>query len=220
MNGLGISHSDGLFAAENDVGMLDVSANALAVLILAAMLALVAVVPPVLRGEVEADTAPSLFYPSPLNSSLAPQSRYVMVLQDGAVELDFNLFARVLAEGETVARTPQGEAVLVTDRRRYRDLNDYRVTIRPDMAALNEYATALDADAVAAEADQAAEKFVSEGVASSYIVAVDAIDSFSALYWALREAQTPMRWVVLPEGQPLIVTRRAEDFERRSRLWQ
>lgn len=207
--------------ADAEVGMLDVSANALAVLILATMLVLSAAAPPVPRGEVLRDDVPALFYPSPIDAVLAPHSRYVLVLPEGLVDLDLDAFAAALAQGDVVARTAQGELTLVTDRRIYRDLNDYRATLTPDWPALADAARPLDGDdAPRAEADAAGALFDGAGTATTYFVTAEAMAAFAPLYWLLRDAQVPIRWVTVPTGQNLVFQRRVDGFERRGRQWQ
>jgi hypothetical protein len=74
MKTLGLRKRAATAPQEDSLGMLDVSANALAVLILATMFLLTVAAPPAIQGEVEAETAPDLFYPSPLNIIVQPQS--------------------------------------------------------------------------------------------------------------------------------------------------
>ena len=208
--------------AEAELGMLDVSANALAVLILATMLVISAAAPPILRGEVRSDAHPDLFYPSPIDAVLAPHSRYVIVLLEGMVELDLDAFAEQLALGEVTARTAQGSLTLVTDRRMYRDLNDYRATVTLDWPALATSASALplDTEGVEAEASFAAGAFDRRGVATTYLVAAEAVSEFAPLYWTLRDKQAPIRWSTVPVGRNVVFQRNVQDFERRSRQWQ
>lgn len=224
MPGVGLRNRAGKLAEDSEVGMLDVSANALAVLILATMLVISAAAPPALRGEVRADTMPTLHYPSPLDGVLAPHSRYVIVMVNGVAELDLNGFAGQLATGQTSVRTEQGQAVLITDRARYRDLNEYRLSITPDWDVLVAQANGAASDAVndvfTQEAATAAQHFQQDNTASTYLVAIDAVDAFSVLYWKLRTAQTPIRWATVEKGQSLVLTRRVENFERRARQWQ
>ena len=207
-------------ASDSEVGMLDVSANALAVLILATMLVISVASPPLLRGELREDAVPSLFYPAPLDGTLPPHSRYMVVLQQGLLELDLNAFAVELAAGGASATTAQGTAVLVTDRRMYRDLNDYRLRLQLDWGAIAALAAPLDEDGASREAQSAGQLFQDSNTASTYLVSPQAMDAFSGLYWKLREAQVPIRWANLQEGQTLVLSRGAENFERRARQWQ
>lgn len=203
-----------------EIGMLDVSANALAVLILATMLVIATAAPPLPRGEVRTDAAPPLFYPPPIDNAISPQNRYVLVLPEGLVPLDLNAFAQALSFGETTASTTQGTITLVTDRRMYRDLNDYRASIDPDYVALAADAMPLSPQQLASEVAKANQDFGRNGVATSYFVSVAAMENFAPLYWALREAQVPMRWLTVPKEQKLVFTRRAENYEGRARQWQ
>jgi hypothetical protein len=203
---------------DDEVGMLDVSANALAVLILATMLVISLMAPPLVRGEIRSKLAPLLHYPSPLDGALAPHSRYIIVLKEGLVEMDLNAFALGLSEQSIRAETPQGTAVLVTDRRLYRDLNDYRLRVKPDWEALAAQVSPLEE--AAQEVQRASHLFKQNNIASTYLVSSDAIDTFANLYWKLREAQPPIRWISFQKGQTLILSRRVENFERRMRQWQ
>lgn len=205
---------------DTDVGMLDVSANVLAVLILATMLVISAAAPPVPRGEVLSDDTRELFYPSPIEAVLAPHSRYVFVLNEGLVTLDLDAFAQALATGDVIAETDQGSMTLVTDRRMYRDLNDYRASLTPNWTALREAAKPLDEAAVEEEAEMAADGFASRGVATTYLVSAEALSAFAPLYWSLRDGQVPIRWSSVPVGQNFVFQRRVDDFEQRSRQWQ
>lgn len=220
MIGPGFAPSAGRFRADSEMGMLDVSANALAVLVLATMLIISAAAPPAVRGEVARDDIPGLFYPSPLAGALSPLSRYVVVSSAGATVLNLDPFAEAFAGNETQAVTSQGEGTLVVDRKRYRDLNDYRVRIIPDWDALEAQAAPLDPDGIALEASVARGAFADDRIATTYFVRSDAVAEFAPLYWELRNAQAPMRWVTVPPSTALNFTRRVENFERRARQWQ
>ena len=205
--------------AEAEIGMLDVSANALAVLILATMLVIVAAAPRALWGQLS-DAMPLLSYPPPIDAVLAPHSRYVFVLPEGLVELDLDALRERLPPASATARTTQGSLTLVTDRLMYRDLNDYRATLTPDWTALAASALPLEAESAEAEVADAARRFDDEGVATTYLVAAEAVESFAPLYWGLRDGRAPIRWTTIGIGQNVVLQRRAEDFERRSRQWQ
>ena len=216
----GFSRRDRSRHSESEVGMLDVSANALAVLILATMLVISVASPPLQRGEMREDTVPTLFYPSPLDGALPPHNRYMVVLNEGLLELDLNSIALQLSEGSTTATTPEGTAALVTDRRIYRDLNDYRLRLQLDWASLADLVVSLDEDLASLEVQRAMRLFNEHNTASTYLVSPHAVDAFSTLYWKLREGQVPIRWASLPDGQALVLSRRVENFERRVRQWQ
>lgn len=220
MISLGFQKRLGSRTDESDVGMLDVSANALAVLILATMLVISAAAPPSLRGEVRREEAPDLFYPSPIDAALAPNSRYIVVLKEGMVELDLDAIALALSEGRISAETAQGKSTLVTDRRLYRDLNDYRLRILPDWDALAQAASPFNGESAAQEDETASRLFESQNIATTYFVTTGAIGDFADLYWKLRTAQTPIRWATVDKGENIIFSRRVQNFERRGRQWQ
>jgi len=205
---------------DGELGMLDVSANALAVLILATMMVISAAATPSVRGEVRLEKTPELFYPAPIDSTLPPNSRYMLVLAEGLVEIDVDAFAEGLFSGEATAETEQGRAVLVTDRRNYRDLNDYRLQINPDWDVLSQNATVLGQEAAIEEARTAADAYDNSNFATTYLVVEDAIENFAPLYWHLRAAQTPIRWAVVQKGEHFGLSRRVENFERTPGKWQ
>lgn len=221
MIGVGLKRRGGKAGSDSEVGMLDVSANALAVLILATMLVISAAAPPVPRGEVRRGDMPNLFYPSPIDAVLAPLSRYVFVLPTGLVELDLDSFAVALSSGQVTVRTSQGEMTLVTGRTTYRDLNDYRASFSPDWSALAQTAKPMqNEDDAGLEADTAASLFDDAEIATTYLVAAESVAAFSPLYWKLRNAQVPIRWSIVPTGRNVVFQRRVEEFERRGRQWQ
>ena len=222
MIGAGLRRRAGLGYPDTDVGMLDVSANALAVLILATMLVLTVAAPPALRGEVRAAARPDLFYPSPLDAVVTPQSAYWIVTGAGLTRLDLDAFATGLSDGSTVATTPQGEATLIVDRRNtYRDLNDHRLQVSLDWDAVAGTAAPIAGAADVAEAVTAiGAAFTGDGTVPTFVVADDGMAAFAALYWALRQEQVPMRWVSIATRTHLVLSRRVDNFETRVRQWQ
>lgn len=206
---------------DGDVGMLDVSANALAVLILATMMVLTVAAPPAPRGETRAADRPPLFYPSPLDVAVAPQSAYWIVTSGGLTALDINAFVAGLGDQSPVSRTEQGEATLIIDRSRYRDLNDHRLHVLLKWTAIRDTAQALDTE----EARQAAQQeirsaFERDGIAPTFVVLAEDTEVFAPLYWTLRENQVPMRWVSIVEGGALTLSRQVSNFDERQRQWQ
>ena len=222
MIGAGVRGRAGPGYPDTDVGMLDVSANALAVLILATMLVLTVAAPPALRGEVRAASRPDLFYPSPLDVAITPQGTTWIVTAAGLSRLDLDSFATGLSDGSTVARTPQGEATLIVDRRNtYRDLNDHRLQVSLDWDAIAAAAAPITTPAEVAEvAAGIGAAFTGDGTAPTFVVDTDGTAAFAALYWALRADQVPMRWVSLSTGTHLVLSRRVDNFETRVRQWQ
>lgn len=204
-----------------DIGMLDVSANALAVLILATMLVLTVTAPPAARGEILSEERPEVFFPAPLDVVIAPQSTFWVVTEAGLTELDLNAFASELALGSPLARTPQGEATLVIDRRNYRDLNDHRLLITLDWNVMRDGAQDTQtAEGVAVVAATIQHSFQSDAVAPTFVVSAAATADFADLFWHLREAEVPMRWVALAEERQLVLLRRSDTFETIWRRWQ
>lgn len=220
MIGTGLGKPRQLYATDSDVGMLDVSANALAVLILATMLLITVATPPAPRGEVRASDRPDLFYPSPLDLPVPPQSAYWVVTDAGVARLDLDAFATGLAGGGTVARTDQGEATLIVDRRNYRDLNDHRLHLTLDMGALSATALSVDnPDDLARVAGEISQAFEDAGILPSFLVMPGAVEVFAPLYWHLRMGEVAMRWTPVTDGR-LVLSRRVENFETRGVRWQ
>ena len=221
MIGLGFSKKQAVSYPDSDVGMLDVAANALAVLILATMLVLTVAAPPAPRGEVRSSDKPELFYPSPLDVAVPPQSVYWIVTEGGLTPLDLDGFATGLSDGSPVARTAQGEATLIIDRRNYRDLNDHRLQINLDWAAITGSAISLATPQDAAIAsDDIRQRFEQGGIVPSFVVTAAGTEAFSIIYWNLRRDQVPMRWVPIVMQTPLVLSRRVDNFETRARQWQ
>lgn len=221
MIGLGVGQKPAVSFPDTEVGMLDVSANALAVLILATMLVLTVAAPPAPRGEVRASDRPDLFYPSPLDVVVAPQSAYWIVTEAGLTQLDLDGFAAGLVDNAPVARTAQGEATLIIDRGNYRDLNDHRLQMSLDWEAIKGSANPIEKpeDAMAASDDIRA-AFEQEGIAPTFVVTAQGIGPFASIYWDLRKEQVPMRWVSMADQTHLVLSRRVENFEARERQWQ
>ncbi|WP_333713903.1 hypothetical protein [Yoonia sp.] len=221
MIGLGFGRRARAGYPDTDVGMLDVSANALAVLILATMLVITVAAPPAPPGEVQSDTPPDLFYPTPLEVSVAPSSTYWAVTDAGATVIDLDGFAVGLTGGATVARTPQGEATLVIDRSNYRDLNDHRLQLNLDWTQLS--ATAQPLATMQGVQDITAAlrgAFDQDGLVPTFIVTPEGSSVFAQVYWELRKDRVPLRWVTVTSQSPLVLSRRTENFETRARQWQ
>lgn len=221
MIGLGLGRSARGGYPDMDVGMLDVSANALAVLILATMLVIKVAAPPASLGEVQSDTQPDLFYPTPLEVSVAPASTYWAVTDAGTTVIDLDGFAVGLTGGSTVARTPQGEATLVIDRSNYRDLNDHRLQLNLDWSEINATAQPLaTAQEVQVITDAIGGAFDQDGLVPTFIVTPEGTNLFAQVYWELRKDRVPLRWVTVTSRSPLMLSRRTENFETRARQWQ
>ncbi|MEE3317030.1 MAG: hypothetical protein VX202_04645 [Pseudomonadota bacterium] len=221
MSFLAISKKRPVDLPDAEVGMLDVSANALAVLILATMMVLTVAAPPVPRGEIRTDARPDLFYPSPVDLVVTPQTDYWLITEGGITRLDIDAFATGLADGSTLARTSQGEATLIVDRRNYRDLNDHRLLITPDWNAIRTTGTSLttpEGIATAKEIIQTA--YERDAILPTLVVLTEGTESFSDLYWSLRETEVPMRWVPIVEQTQLTLSRRVSNFESRRIKWQ
>jgi hypothetical protein len=205
---------------DSDVGMLDVSANALAVLILATMLLITVAAPPSPRGEVRASERPDLFYPSPLDLPVPPQSAYWVVTGAGLTRLDLDAFAEGLAGGASVTRTDQGEATLIIDRRNYRDLNDHRLHLSLDLGALSQTAIPIgSAEDLSRASEEIRREFEQAGILPTFLIMPDSIEVFAPVYWHLRTGEVAMRWTAISDGR-LILSRRVDDFETRRRGWQ
>ncbi|MCF2872050.1 hypothetical protein L0664_13325 [Octadecabacter sp. G9-8] len=221
MIGLGFRARQAGGAADSDIGMLDISANALAVLILATMLVLTVASPPTPRGEVRSDDRPELFYPSPLDVAVVPQSAYWIVTDAGMTLLDLDAIAVGLVDGAAVAATAQAEATLTMDRRGYRDLNDHRMSLNLEWGALRDTALPITTTQEAIDLSTlVTDAFVNTGQVPTFVVTPAGTEAFSAIYWDLRAQQVPTRWVPIEERTPLVFTRRASNFETRSRQWQ
>lgn len=221
MIGLGFKRKAGAGYPDTDVGMLDVSANALAVLILATMLVLTVAAPPAPNGEVRSQTQPDLFYPSPMDLVVAPSSSYWAVTDAGATQIDLDGFAAGLAGGATVARTPQGEATLIIDRSNYRDLNDHRLQLTldwPQIRATGQpLATPQDVQDIITALRTA---FADEGLVPTFVVTPAGTGAFAEIYWGLRQDRVPLRWVSVADQSLLVLSRGVENFETRARQWQ
>jgi len=221
MIGLGFRVRRGVGAAESDIGMLDISANALAVLILATMLVLTVASPPSPRGEVQSEDRPELFYPSPLDVAVVPQSAYWIVTDAGVTLLDLDAIAVGLLDGAAVSATAQAEATLTMDRSRYRDLNDHRMSLTLEWAALRDTALPIATPQVAGELSAlVTDAFENTGQVPTFVVTPTGTEAFAGVYWDLRAQQVPMRWVPIEERTPLVFSRRASNFETRVRQWQ
>lgn len=221
MIGLGLGRSRQEEMPGSDIGMLDVSANALAVLILATMLVITVAAPPALRGERQTDERPKLFYPSPLDVVVAPQTTYWTVTGAGLTRLSIDDLVVDLAAGNTIARTDEMEVTLIVGRNGYRDLNDHRLQVSLDWDAVRQGAVPVtgDANRVAAT-EMIRTAFENQSIAPTFIVLAEGAEAFAGLYWQLRDEQIPMRWTAISAGAPLVLSRRVSNFETRASQWQ
>lgn len=198
-----------------EAGFLDISANALAVIIFATMITLISAAPPAVRGEVQAESEPGLAFPVPLDLPLPPLSSYAVVTEQGVIPLDLD--GMITSDGAT----PQGRFSIRVERMGYRDLDDYQATVTLDLAVMRAAATPIDAAApLNALVTELEEAFARRNMAPTFLLSQDGIATFPRLYWALRKAGVPLRWQVLGESGEIRMQRSLSMFETRARRWQ
>ncbi|NKN31686.1 hypothetical protein [Marichromatium bheemlicum] len=188
---------DGLSAAGRDTetGFLDVAANALAVMILATMLLVVVAAPLRLPGDTPPDTHEArLRFPTDSDPVMRPLYRYFLVSDAGVVAIDLDGLARACMAAAGDARTAQGQMGLIVDRRARRDWNHYRASLRPDYAVLKAQSRQLDVEELAAFVATLGEDYARARVSPTFLVLPDGLATVAPIYWALREAGTPVRW--------------------------
>jgi hypothetical protein len=207
--------SDEVIPDNVEAGFLDISANALAVIIFATMISLIVGSSPVVRGEIAAQSPPDLSFPVPLDQPLPPLTAFEVVTAVGLTSLDLDTM--IEADGPS----DQGLFSLRVERMAYRDLDEYQATVTLDLAKLRASAVPFD--------DQAPlnllvakfhEDFDRHNIAPTFLLSRDGISTFPRLYWALRKAGVPLRWQVLGDTGEIRMLRNLSMFETRARRWQ
>lgn len=202
-------------------GFVDVAANALALIMLMVVIVLVVASVPAMRGEVRADARPYLAFPVEIDPATQPLNSYWIVLAEGAAPVDLSAAASAFADGQTRVRTAAGSFDFINPRSNYRDLSDYTVNFAPDAATLSEIARPLDAPADrAALVAEIAAAFEAGFEVPTFFATSQGYDAFAALYLDLRDADLPLRWVMVPDGQAIGFRRTPEQFETRMATWR
>lgn len=206
---------------DEDSGQLDVAANALAVMILVTMILLTVAAAPLLRGAVRGTDAPQLPFPTELPPDATPRPSYWIVTDAGLARLPLADVARQVAQGERAPVTSVGRFEFINDRRRYRDLDEYRLALVPDMAGIAAVATPIttspEIERAVADLEGA---WMSASEAPTFFVDRSGFARFADLHTRLRARPMPLRWYLRVPGQPLRLTRSPDLFERRALTWR
>lgn len=206
---------------EDETGQLDVAANALAVMILVTMILLTVAAAPVLRGAVRATDAPHLPFPTELPPDATPRPSYWIVTDAGLARLPLADVARQVAQGERAPVSAVGRFEFINDRRRYRDLDEYRLALVPDMAGIATVATPIatpaEIERTVADLESA---WMSGSEAPTFFVDRSGFADFASLHMQMRTRPMPLRWYLRVPGQPVRLMRSPDLFERRALTWR
>lgn len=205
---------------DTDSGFVDVAANALAIVILITMIALLLAAIPIERGEETMEVPPPLQFPVALDPTLPPLNGYWYAGESGLTRIDLTAAAQGIAAGERKVETTIGDFYFQNDRSSYRDLDEYRLDYRPNLRGIADAAElindALRPDWVA----RFAAEFEAERRVPTFFVDPAAYPEFAALYHALRDEGLAFRWRPIKVGQNAVLARRASQFETGSTTWR
>lgn len=205
---------------DSDAGFVDVAANALAIIILMTMIALIIAAIPATRGEVRAEARPALPFPVALDPSVRPFNSYWFVSEAGLTRIDLGEAAIRFAGGETVVETDLGRFYMQTWREGYRDPSEYRVDFLPFAAGIALHAQPLDASSEVAAVVAFDTAFREARIVPTFLVARDGYATFTALYNDLRALDIPLRWHAVDAGQQLSFVRNVQQFESLEARWR
>lgn len=193
-------------------GFLDVAANALAIIILATMMLLLLSAPMATTGEppLAEDTPATARQPLP-DPNARPYRELYYVAGDKAVRLDFGALAAAALED---AGTDQGRLDLRPMRVMRRDVDEYRATFRPDHAALKAQAQPLEGASLAEIVETLKEAHNASGASAALLIYPDGVAGGARLFWALREAEVPVRAYFASYAAGVAFERRASSFEK------
>lgn len=204
----------------NDSGFVDVAANALAIVILVTMIALLLASVPQRRGEVISNDTPALSFPVALDPTRAPLNTYWYVSDSGLTEVVFDDVAKALADGETTVRTELMTAYFQNARSGYRDLDEYRLDIRPNLTALRDAAQPMDTAKISALVERLTQAFEADTQVPTFLVMPYGYDQFAQFYAHLRQTDIALRWRPVSEEGVAVLLRAVTQFETGIASWR
>jgi hypothetical protein len=195
-----------------DVGFLDVTANALAVVLIATLFALQALET---QKEVLTDpwarSDPLLSFPIRRWAALTEFNDYYLIRSDGALFFDRDrLVAALLESGRTSGAFPEGVIVLTPLYRvRGQDLGDYRITWQPPAEGRGEVLPLDTEEDLAAFVRRLEDRYVRRHRAATFFVRPEAMATFGRLHGLLEDRHRNLRWRWQPWTLPEIRITRA-----------
>lgn len=212
-------------SSQDDSGFVDVAANALVIVILVTLIALLLATIPQKRGEVQGDTSPPLYFPVALDPTSAPVNSYWFMTEAGLTQIALGPVASEIAAsskttGEIKVTTDQGGFYFQNDRRSYRDLDEYRLDILPDRQAISDEARAVTPDSMADLSAQFKQSFETDRRVPTFFVTRAAMDDFAVLYDTLKQEDIALRWRAYNEAGRLVLFRSSTQFETGAATWR
>lgn len=201
-----------------DPGFLDVAANALAIMLIVAVLILQTVTPPGVQGAPPPVRASDLTVAPRDDAALPPLSTYWIVGRHGFARLDLEPMVATLAAGRNRAQGPLGTLRMIPTRVVTKDYDRFAATFTADEAALARAAQPLDDPETAARfAEDARDRYDRNRISPTFLVRPQGIAQFVPAFHALRAQEVPFRWFVREEIE---FSRKAGNFARATRRWQ
>lgn len=197
-----------------DASFLDVAANALAVVIVATMFALLTVefATTGLRDP-RFDAEPALGLRAQPTLPERPFFDYYLVFDGRIVRWDQERYVDALMD-RGIAGTIElpGGKLRIGLATEPRDLDSFAASFTPDFARLADAATPVTERTIEALAAEAVERMKIHGVAPNYIVYPSGMAAFESLYRRLRTTGLWLRWYMRDEGQSIGIERRSRHF--------
>lgn len=202
--------------SEGSLGFLDVAANALAIIMLTTLLLISASQAMRSDGEsVRVNEREILGLPERQDAAFPPLSMYHIVTAEGLARVDLASMVKEFKTGRTFAQTDQGmlSATASTTRR---DYDVFFAEFTPNLDYFRGVAEPIDP--VAGTATSLAAAFGEQTLRPTFLVLPEATDTFTPLYWALREARVPFRWFALT-SKKIPLSRHHRNYARRTSRW-
>ena len=199
-----------------DAGFLDVAVNALAVIVIVTMFALLTVdVGTAARSDPRFDEEPPLPLRVQPRLPERPFLDYYLVFDGAIVRWEQERYVeRLAAEGLREVVALPGGKLRVSAAAERRDPDSFTATFAPDLPALAGAATALTPETAESVASAILERHDLHGMAPNFIVYPSGMEAFETLYRRLRGAPVWLRWFPWVEDVPLKIERRAGHFAR------
>jgi len=203
-----------------DSGFVDVAANALAIVILMTMIALLIASIPLERGEEARNEPPPLPFPVALDPTVPPLNSYWYVSGAGLTRIELAEAATGIADGQRKVETEVGAFYFQNDRSSYRDLDEYRLDFLPSPPGIAALAESFDPDAQADWLRKFSGSFDATNTVPTFFVDPEAFQTFGLFFQAIRSEGIALRWRPIEPGQRAVFLRKPSQFESGLATWR
>ena len=197
-----------------DASFLDIATNALAIVIIVTMFALLTVKPESsAQRDSRFDEEPRLALRAQPPLIERPFLDYYLVFDGRIVRWEQERYVvELIANGLRDTVELPGGKLRVSAAMEPRDPDSFSASFEPDFPVLAERATPLGPETVEGVAADIVERLGTRGPAPNFVVFPSGMDAFQALYRSLRERPIWLRWFLWSEDTPLKIERRVAHF--------